>query len=120
LGHPLYGVKESAPSASLSGTETFSVSLLFSTKPSIKDFALNSVLSAVDVHTFFGALKLGYLMLISTPNEYDSSMPTFVRSSNSSSEIGVCHVLKNASGAALLQSTDVFFNLSVNGSMYSS
>jgi hypothetical protein len=94
--------------------------LLFSTKPSIKDLALSSVRSAVDVHTFFGGLKLGYLILISTPNEYDSSMPIFVKSSSSSSEIGVCHVLKNASGAALLQSTVVFFSLSVNGSMYSS
>lgn len=50
LGQPLYGVNESAPSALLSGTETTLVSLLLDS-PLMKDAALSSVLSAVEVHT---------------------------------------------------------------------
>jgi hypothetical protein len=115
----LYGVNESAPSALLSGTETTFVSLLLD-NPLMKDCALSSVRSAVEVHTCAGFFSPGYLRLISTPRFIASLSPIFVRSSSSSSEMGVCHVARKASGPALLQSTVVFFNSSVNGSMYSS
>ena len=89
-------------------------------RPCTNDLALIVVLSAVDVHTFFGALKFGYLFFTWEPREKASIFPTFVNSSISSSEMGEVQFAKNDRAPALLQSTVEFPSPQMNGSMYSS
>jgi hypothetical protein len=116
-GQLSYGVNEFAPSSSPSETSTTWISEASSAIPAEKDFADLTVLSAVEVHIFFGVRKLCYLCVTSTPNFVASNFPALVNISCSASVMGLFHDERKDRTGTFVQSTVVFESFCTKGSM---